>query len=154
MTKKHEDQIKEKKDAALEKQEQEVEEWKGKYMRALADYQNLERRTRDEKQEARQFASEMLLTRLFPVIDTFERAAAHLGDTGLNLALKQLYAVIVEQGVEKMDVVGKPFNPHEMECIEVVDGDDDVVVSEVQPGYTLHGRVLRVAQVKVGKKSN
>lgn len=154
MTKKHEDHTKEKKDEALEKLSLETEEWKGKYLRAIADYQNLERRTRDEKQEARQFASEILLTRLFPVIDTFERAAAHLSDTGLNLALKQLYALIAEQGVEKIDVVGLPFNPHEMECIEVVDGEDDVVVSEVQPGYKLHGRVLRPAQVKVGKKSD
>lgn len=131
----------------------EVEEWKNKYMRALADYQNLERRTREEKQEIRQYAGEVLLGRLLPVVDTFEKVSVHLNDTGVSLALKQLSAFLAEQGVQKLDVLGKPFDPHHMECIEVVDGEDDRVVEEVMPGYTFHGKVLRVAQVKVGKES-
>lgn len=130
----------------------EAEEWKSKYLRALADYQNLERRTRHEKEEARHFASEVMLERLFPVVDTFDRVAHHVKDTGLTLAMKQLHAVLEEQGVEKIETAGKEFNPHEMECIEVVPGDDTIVVEEVLPGYRLHGKVVRVAHVKVGKK--
>jgi molecular chaperone GrpE len=128
------------------------EEWKNKYLRALADYQNLERRTREEKQEIRLYAGEVLLVRLLPVVDTFEKAAAHLNDAGLGLALKQLQAFLIEQGVEKLNVVGKSFNPHEMECVEVVAGEDNIVVEEMMPGYMLRGKILRVAQVKVGKK--
>lgn len=148
---KHDDK-KQKHDGREIKQVQEVEEWKNKYLRALADYQNLERRTHAEKEEVRRFASQVILERLFPVVDTFERVAAHNADAGIALAVKQLLAVLQEQGVEKIDVIGKPFNPHEMECIEVVEGDDNTVIAEVLPGYRLHNKILRVAQVKVGKK--
>jgi molecular chaperone GrpE (heat shock protein) len=48
--------------------------------------------------------------------------------------------------------MGKPFDPHEMECIEVVEGPENEVVEESLPGYLFRGKVLRVAQVKVGKK--
>jgi molecular chaperone GrpE (heat shock protein) len=67
------------------------------------------------------------------------------------LALKELYAALSEQGVEKIAVSGKPFDPHQMECIEVVAGKDNIVVEELLPGYRLHDKILRVAQVKVGK---
>lgn len=129
-----------------------VTDWKNKYLRALADYQNLEKRTREQVSEARTFASEVVLARLLSVVDTFRKAKEHLKDPGLDLAFKELDAVLVEQGAEKMEVVGLPFNPHEMECIEVVEGADNKVVEEVLPGYRFRGKVLRVAQVKVGKK--
>jgi molecular chaperone GrpE len=132
----------------------EAEEWKGKYLRALADYQNLDRRTQNEKEEIRKFASAVTLERLFPAIDTLRKAKDHLNDAGLDLAFKECMAVLEEQGVEKIQTVGKDFNPHEMECIEVVQGEENKVVEELLPGYRLHGKVLRVAQVKVGKKQS
>ena len=139
--KKHEEYVKE------------IETWKNKYLRALADYQNLERRTQEEKDRARQYASEFILQRLLPVVDTFKRASANIKDTGLDLAFKELEAVFEEQGVTRIATMGKPFNPHEMECVEVVAGEDGIVIEETLPGYKMRDRVLRVAQVKVGKKS-
>lgn len=144
--------MKKKVDEDIEIVQKHIEEWKGKYLRALADYQNLERRNVEEKKEIRSYAAEHILGRLLPVIDTFKRAADHLKDAGLDLAFKELSAVLEEQGVERMSTLGKPFNPHEMECVEVVTGDDNKVIEEVLPGYTLRGKLLRVAQVKVGKK--
>ena len=94
--------------------DQPSEEWKNKYLRALADYQNL--------------------------------------DPGLDLTYKELLAVLEEQGVEKIEIVGRQFNPHEMECIEVIEGKNDEVVEEVLPGYRFRGKIIRVAQVKVGKE--
>ena len=131
-----------------------IEEWKSKYLRALADYQNLDRRNREENEAVRKFASEVILMRLLPVVDTFRKAKEHLKDPGLDLAFKELLAVLEEQGVEKMDVVGKAFNPHEMECVEVVEGKENTVIEEALPGYYLRGKVLRVAQVKVGKEKS
>ena len=136
----------------LEKAHNEIEQWKGKYLRALADYQNLDRRVRDEKEEIRKFASAITLARLFPAIDTLRKAKDHINDAGLGLAFKEFMAVLEEQGVEKIQTVGKDFDPHQMECIEVVQGEDNKVIEESLPGYRLHGKVLRVAQVKVGKK--
>lgn len=132
--------------------QKQIEEWKAKYLRALADYQNLEKRKSEEIGVVRRFAGEIILVKLLAIVDTFERAGKHLNDQGLALALKEFSAFLKEQGVEKMEVVGKPFNPHEMECIEVVDGEDTIVIEELLPGYTLYGKVIRVAQVKVGKK--
>jgi molecular chaperone GrpE len=132
----------------------EVELWKAKYVRTLADYQNLERRTQNEKDEIRRFAAEIVLSRLLPALDTLGKAKDHIKDIGLDLAFKELYAVLEEQGVEKIEVVGMQFNPHEMECIEVVEGNDNEVIEEILPGYRFRDKILRVAQVKVGKKQN
>ncbi len=138
----------------IEDLNKQVEEWKGKYLRALADYQNLDRRSREETNEVRKFAAEVILARLLPVVDTIRKAKDHLKDPGLDLAYKELTAVLEEQGAEPMAVVGKVFNPHEMECIEVTEGKDNMVIEEVLPGYLFRGKILRVAQVKVGKKKD
>jgi molecular chaperone GrpE len=139
-------------DTEKEELQKQVNEAKNKYLRVLADYQNLERRTQEEKEQTRHRASEYILQRLLPVVDTLKRASVHLKDIGLDLALKELEAVYEEQGVTRIEVKGKPFNPHEMECIEVVEGEEGIVIEETLTGYRLHDRVLRVAQVKVGKK--
>lgn len=134
----------------------ETEVWKSKYMRALADYQNLERRNREEKEAVYTFANEVLLSKLFSALDTLKKAKDHLSDAGLDLAYKELMTVLAEHGVEQIKTVGLSFDPHEMECIEVVDlpkgAKEDQVVEELAPGYRLHGKVLRVAKVKVGKQ--
>lgn len=134
------------------KHDEQIEEWKAKYLRALADYQNLEKRMQAEKTEVRRFAAEVVIARLLPTIDTLSKASKHMTDAGLTLALKEFYAALSELGVQKLVVVGKPFNPHEMECIEVVSGKDNIVVEQILPGYRLHDKILRIAQVKVGKK--
>ena len=70
-----------------------------------------------------------------------------------KVAFKELMAVLQEHGVERIDVANKPFNPHEMECIEVVPGEDNIVIEEILPGYRMKGKILRIAQVKVGKQN-
>lgn len=153
---KHEDDILQKRIEELEKEvassKDEISDWKAKCMRAIADYQNLERRSQEQKELIRKFASEIVLERLFPALDTLKKATDHLKDAGLDLAYKELVSVITEQGVEEIKTVGEEFNPHEMECIEVVAGEDNKVIEELRPGYKLYEKVLRVAQVKVGKK--
>lgn len=144
--------MKKKTDEQSEVLEKQIEEWKGKYLRALADYQNLEKRTQEEASNVRRFAAEMVLTKLLAVADTLEKAQEHLNDTGLSLALKELAAVFSSQGVIKLEVMGKPFDPKVMECIEVGEGENNMVVEELTPGYTLYGKVMRVARVKVGRK--
>ncbi len=133
------------------KVDEQGEEWKNKYLRALADYQNLEKRTRDEIAQVRNFASEVVLARLLPVADTLKKAKDHLKDPGIDLTYKELQAVLEEQGIEKIEVVGRQFDPHEMECVEVTAGKNNEVVEEVLPGYRFRGKIIRVAQVKVGR---
>lgn len=129
-----------------------AEEWKNKYLRVLADYQNLDKRANEEKQEIRKFAAEVVLMRLLPALDTLSKAKAHLQDTGLDLSYKEFETALSELGIVKIDVMGKEFNPHEMECIDVSEGPENKVIEELLPGYKLHDKIIRVAQVKVGKK--
>lgn len=127
-------------------------DWKNKYMRALADYKNLEKRATEEKLEVRKYAAEVVIARILPTLDTLAKAKAHIQDSGLDLAYKELETALTEFGVVRIEVIGKQFNPHEMECIEVAAGKDNEVVEELLPGYRLHDKIIRVAQVKVGKK--
>ena len=131
----------------------EVDEWKTKYVRALADYQNLEKRSEDRVSVAHKYAAEMVLLRLLPVVDTFKKVQEHVHDAGFDLAYKELLTVLEEQGVEHIEVTGTPFDPHTMECIEVVDGDENKVIEETVSGFMFRGKILRVAQVKVGKSA-
>lgn len=130
----------------------EAEGWKGKYLRALADYQNLEKRIAAQRSQDVRFAAKDFVFRLLPVIDVLEKAEKILNDQGLKLALQQLREVLKSEQVEKMLVLGKMFDPNTMECIEVVESDNEgQVIEEIRPGYTMWGKVIRVAQVKVGK---
>lgn len=131
-------------------EEQEVLEWKNKYLRALADYQNLVKRSEAEKEEMRLYAVEQLLKKLLPIVDNLERAQKHTENEGVALVLKELFFVLTQYGVKPIDVVGKEFNPEYMECIEVVKGKKDVVIACIEPGYQMHEKLLRAAKVQVG----
>jgi len=131
----------------------EIEAWKSKYLRALADYQNLEKRTTLRRHEDSRMAARQVIAKLLPVIDVIYKAHEALQDKGLSLAIKQIEDVLKSEHVEKVDVLGKAFDPETMECIELTDGEGhDTVVEETQAGYRLHDIVIRPAQVKVGKK--
>lgn len=127
------------------------DEWREQYLRVLADYQNLEKRSQSRVDEMRKYAAEGVLKKLLPVFDNFVLAGVHLRDAGLDLAIKELTGKLGELGVSRIEVMGKKFNPEEMECVEVVEGEKDSVTAELRAGYRLYERVLRVAQVKVGK---
>lgn len=128
-----------------------VEELTNKWKRALADYQNLEKRVEREKKEFVKFSNASLLDKLLGVLDDLERADKHLDDEGLNLAVKQFHTIIETEGVEEIGAEGKEFDPEIMDCSELVPGKKNKVVEVVQKGYLLNNKVLRPAKVKVGK---
>ena len=129
-----------------------LEELTKKWQRALADYQNLEKRVCLEKEEFAKFANSQLILKILPGLDSLEKAGQHLKDEGLKLALKQLTDELASSGLEKMQTLGQDFDPEIMECLEVAEGEEGKVLDEIRPGYKLNNRVLRVAQVRVGKE--
>lgn len=132
----------------------EVEVWRGKYLRALADYQNLERRVDQDREEQIKLASKKIIQDILGAFDTLEKADKHLKDPGLTLGVKSFWSVLEADGVKKIEVLGKKFDPQLMECVEVAESDKDgEVVEEVRTGYMLWDKVIRVAQVKVGKRN-
>ena len=119
--------------------------------RALADYQNLKKRVEGERLEFVKYVLEQFLVKLLPVVDALEAAQAHLKNQGLDLALKQLKAVLAEEEVTEINLLNQLFDPKMAECVETVPGKKDRVVSVSQKGYLLNEKVLRPARVTVGK---
>lgn len=138
----------------IEELQKTIEELTASWKRSLADYQNLEKRAQQEKEDWAKLASRDVILKLLPSLDTFEIAAKHTSDQGLQLALKQLLQALTEEGLSSIETINKQFDPHLMECIDVVSGEEENrVVEEVRKGYMLNGIIIRPAQVKVGKKS-
>ena len=137
--------------AELKKQ---VEELTNKWKRALADYQNLEKRLASEKDEFVRFSNAALIVDLLTVLDYLEQASLHLKDEGLALAVKQFKAVLQNAGVEEISVHEKKFDPKFMECVETVSGLENYVVEVMQKGYLLHKKVLRQPSCALQKGLN
>lgn len=122
------------------------------WKRALADYQNLERRVRTDKEDFAKYAKTSLIMKLLPSIDNLEKVLKHNKDQGLAISLKSLHEVLKSEGLQEIKVEGVDFDPHTMEAIETVEGKEDGKVVEIlRPGYKLFEKVIRPSQVKVTK---
>lgn len=130
-----------------------LDERTNQWKRALADYQNLDKRVGEERIDFVRYAAKNFIVRLLAIVDDFEKAQAHVKDQGLGLALKKLFELLKQEGVEKIDTLGKEYDIHSMEALVTEEGKDDgKVLEELRSGYTMHGAILRPAQVKVSKK--
>lgn len=137
----------------LEKTIREKDEYKNKYLRALADYQNFEKRVKSESEWLKQKGKEEIIIKLFPFLDNLEKAEIFIKDDGLKQIKNSFYQILKEEKIEEIEVIGKTFDPHLAEAVEVVEGEkDNVVVEVVRKGYRRGEKILRVAQVKVSKK--
>lgn len=122
-------------------------------IRAIADYQNLEKRIAKEKESLGEFIASALIIEILPVLDNLEAAAKHVNDTGLNLAVDQFKTVLKNIGLEEIKSEGSEFDPNFHEAIEAVEGEEDNKIIEVMnKGYKVMGKVIRPAKVKVSKK--
>jgi molecular chaperone GrpE len=135
----------------------EAEEFKDRYMRTLADFENYRKRADREKSDFYKYALQGVLKDLLPVLDNFDRSLEHAeeGDDfhkGVLLIYKQLLDVRSKNGVKPIDESGVRFDPNIHEG--VIREDDPSVPSQtvtavLQKGYFLHDRLLRPAMVKV-----
>lgn len=121
--------------------------------RAVADYQNLEKRTVNERQQFVKLANRGLITELLPVLDGLERAAEHTKDQGLELIYKQLVSILNNEGLMEIPALNLPFDPNKMECVEQISGPQNQVMRVAIKGYVLNEAVLRPAKVAVGNNS-
>ena len=128
-------------------------------LRRQADFDNYRKRIEKERTEDSKRATARVIEGLIPIIDGFEHAlAAHrekeyeIYRKGFELIYKQLVDNVTKLGVERIDPVGKQFDPHlhqAMDRLETTDHEDGTIVQIFQPGYVFHGRVLRPAMVRV-----
>ncbi len=135
----------------------ELESVKTMLARALADYDNLNKRVDRERQDLIKIASVGVIIKLLPVIDNLESAQAHLKDQGLAISILEFKKVLNEEGlVEIKPKIGELFDENTMEAIEVVPGTSDNTITEtILMGWKFEdGTVVRHAKVKVSKKNN
>lgn len=147
----------------------EVLDGQEKVLRERAELENFKRRMQRDKTEALRYACEPLLRDLLPVIDNLERAVGAARDgkgtpatedriaglvTGVEMVLHQFLEVLGRSGVSRIAAVDRPFDPNEHEAVatvETLDKPSGTVLEEHAPGYRLHDRLLRPAQVTVAK---
>lgn len=131
-----------------------------RFVRERADLENFKRRAQRDRADTLRFGAESLVRDLLPVVDNLERAIDHAdtgGDDGqlvqgVRLVLKGALDVLARHGVTRVDAIGQPFDPAFHEAIAQVESEDipaNHVVQQFQPGYRLHDRLLRPAQVSV-----
>ncbi|PIR79978.1 MAG: nucleotide exchange factor GrpE [Candidatus Levybacteria bacterium CG10_big_fil_rev_8_21_14_0_10_35_13] len=141
-----------------EKENEELESLGNQLKRALADYQNLEKRITEEKNSWIKSANKDLLLKLLPGLDSLILAEVHTNDEGVKLSIKHFLDALEQVGVKKIETVGKDFDPKVMEAVSTQEVDPSTgsgqregrVVEELRAGYTLNESVLRPAQVVVG----
>lgn len=132
-------------------------EWRDRYMRTLADFDNYRKRADREKQDFFKYALAGTLRDLLPVLDNFDRALDHAGDgdefhRGVALIYKQFFDVLQKHGVKVIDEANVRFDPNIHEAVvreENPSVPSHTVVQVLQKGYFLHDRLLRPAMVKV-----
>jgi molecular chaperone GrpE len=137
--------------------EQDLREFKDRYLRTLADFENFRKRSEREKNDYFKYAMAGVIKDLLPVLDNFDRALEHAeeGDDfhkGVSLIYKQLFDVLRRHGLRIVEESGVRFDPNIHEAV-VTEEDPSVpshtVVAVLQKGYFLHDRLLRPAMVKV-----
>lgn len=139
----------------------EAEEWKDKYIRLFAEFENYKKRTLKEKTELILNGGEKTITAILPILDDFERAIADNTEDvaaikeGFDLIFKKFLKTLEGIGVSKIDTDDKDFNVDFHEAIAMVPGIGDdkkgKIIDCVQTGYMLNDKVIRHAKVAVGQ---
>lgn len=138
----------------LEK-DQDVNEYKDKYLRALADYQNLERQTADWKADFTQYANQNLIRQLLEILDDLEKADEHLKDEGVKIILTKFKNVLENEGLVELNLEGKDFNPAEAEVVSTEPGESSSKITKVlQKGYLLKDKIIRPGKVIVSVENH
>ncbi|GKW46885.1 nucleotide exchange factor GrpE [Planococcus sp. NCCP-2050] len=141
---------------------EELEAEQNKYLRLLADYDNFKRRAQKDRQDAEKFRSQSLLVDLLPVMDNFDRALSVETKSeesasllkGVEMVQKSLLEAVKREGLEEIKALGEPFDPNFHQAVmqeKDETAEPGIVLMELQKGYTLKGRVLRPAMVKVNE---
>jgi molecular chaperone GrpE len=147
-----------------------LEEWKSRTAYLMAEIENMRKRFDRERGEIVRFANEQLLNSVIPVLDNLNLAAKAARDNlaavespvlvrlveGIEMTVKHFEQTLDRVGVKSVEAVGKLFDPVHHEAISQASDEskkDAEIVSELQKGYTLNGRLLRPARVVVNKVS-
>lgn len=146
---------------------EDADQWKEKYIRLLADFDNYRKRMGREQEDSRKFANESLLKSFLPILDNLERALFHFEKVdspspevkalveGVKLTEKQFLELLEKNHVTRIPAKGELFDPNVHEAMGFspsVDHKEGTIVDVYQQGYLLQGRLLRPSLVTVAQK--
>ena len=149
--------VKELKEVLIEEKEK-ATNYLDNWQRTQADFVNYKRRSEQEKEEIRKFANSVLILSFLSVLDDLERAVVlvppEIGEVswveGVKLIERRLRTSMEAQGLSNIKALGEVFDPNLHEAVRQGNGEEGVVIEEVQRGYTFHDRILRPSKVVVG----
>lgn len=139
-----------------------IKDWEDKYKRLLAEFDNFRKRSEKESAMMIDIGASMILTKILPVVDNFERAINSIPEDikdnafvdGVDKIYKQMLKTFEDLGVKPIEAVGKPFDANLHNAVmtdENAEGEVDTVTEELQKGYMYKDQVLRHSMVKVKK---
>lgn len=146
--------------------EKECAEWKDKYLRCIAEFENYRRRSNEEKANWIKMATQRFALEICEVADNFERALNQVSEDkkddsfvkGMMMIAEQLKKVMEKEGITKIDALGKPFDPAIHDALAHIPSeyDENTIAAVIQNGYMLYDKLLRPVRVAVssGKIEN
>ncbi len=136
----------------------ELDHEKSRHLRTLADFDNYRKRVERDIQACANSGKKELVKDLLAVLDNFERAIQQVADTryrqGVEMIYQQMTGLLGKHGLEKLDSLGRAFDPHEHEAAGYLENSGlplGVVAQELAAGYRFGGDLLRPARVRVSK---
>ncbi len=139
------------------------ENWKDKYLHALAETENMRKRMQKERYETSKFAIESTIVEFLSPMDNFENALKFAGSAspeiknwaiGFEMILSQFKEVLSNHGIHPFSGEGTQFNPLQHEAVEIfetTENPDGTILQDFSKGYKNSARVIRPARVKVAK---
>ena len=145
------------KEARKDPKDAQIEELQDRLKRQMAEFDNFRKRTEKEKAGMYEIGAKDIIEKILPVVDNFERGLAQAPQDdpfadGMEKIYKQLTTTMEGMGVEPIEAVGKEFNPDFHNAVMHVEDEsvgENIVVEELQKGYTYKGFVVRHSMVKV-----
>ena len=151
------------KDAKIKQLEDKVKELTDLLQRLQAEFENYKKRTEKDNQEYCKLANAQLVTKILPILDSFELALQNQPSDeankefikGIELIYSQFFDVLEKAGLKKIDAFGKKFDPYQHEVLlqRESEAEPNTIIDVLQKGYTFNGRLIRSAKVALSKKA-
>ena len=144
----------------IEEKQKEIDEYKNRWLRAQADFENYRKRTQRDIQDIYLYAGEELVKDILPVLDNFERALDSVQEKddalyrGVELIYQQFIKILEKHEIKEIEALGKPFDPTYHDAVMMVESQEygaDTVAEVMLKGYMYHSKVIRPSMVKVSK---
>ncbi len=142
-----------------------ADSYKDQLLRLAAEFENFKKRVELDKTEFVKYSNERMMKDLIPVLDDFERALANGNKNpdqesfqrGVELIYQKLYKLLQDKGLKPIESMGKEFDVAYHDVLMQIPRQDvkpDIIVEEVERGYTLHGKVIKHAKVIVASAAD